>query len=192
MKTFDFDQQLAISQAPDVEAGIRRALFEGIPGLLAIHKAHKKNDLRGVDYWLELSGRMQTVDVKVRERDWSLSGNADNVCLELVANDRTEKPGWVLDPDKITDWVLVFFRDSGRSYLYPFQMLQAAVLKARAKWQAERKKTARQITETLSGSYGSESLFVSNRDIWAVMYEQAHGKPQETRADDGNRDPGHE
>lgn len=188
MRTFDFDQQLAMSQTPDVEAGIRRALFEGIPGLLAIHKAHKKNDLRGVDYWLELPGRMQALDVKVRQHDFSLNGEADNVCLELVANDRTEKPGWVLDPDKITDWVLVYFKDSSRSYLYPFQLLQAAVLKQRAKWKAERKKTARQITKTLSGSYSSESLFVSNRDIWAGMYQLSNGKPQEACVGDGNRD----
>lgn len=188
MKTFDFEQQLAMSQTPDVDAGIRRALFEGIPGLLAIHKAHKNNDLRGVDYWLELTGRMQTVDVKVREQDFSLKGEVDNVCLELVANDRTEKPGWVLDPNKITDWVLVFFKDSGRSYLYPFQLLQAAVLKQRAKWKADMKKTARQITKTLSGSYGSESLFVSNKDIWGAMYHLSQVKPQEARADDGNRD----
>jgi hypothetical protein len=186
VKTFDFDQQLAMSQTPEVDNAIRRVLFKQIPGLLAIHRAHKKNDLRGVDYWLELSGRMQTVDVKVREKDFAMQGNPDNVCLELVANDRTDKPGWVLDPDKITDWVLVYFRDSKRSYLYPYQMLQAAVMRERSKWLANTKKTARQVTKTLSGCYGSQSLFVSNKDIWAVMYNLSQGKPVEAISDDGH------
>jgi hypothetical protein len=184
--TFDFDQQLAMSQTPDVEDAIRRVLFEQIPGLLAIHKSHKKNDLRGVDYWLELPGRMQTVDVKVREKDFSLKGDLDNVCLELVANDRTNKPGWVLDPDKITDWVLVYYKDSGCSYIYPYQLLQATVLRQRAKWLANMKKTARQVTKTLSGSYGSQSMFVSNRDIWAGMYNLTQGKPVDAISDDGD------
>ena len=183
VKAFDFDQQLAMSQTTEVETAIRRVLFEKIPNLLGVHKAHKKNDLRGVDYWLELPGRMQTVDVKVRENDFSMKGNSDNVCLELVANIKKDKPGWTLDPDKITDWVLVYFKDTGRSYLYPFQMLQAVTLRERARWKADLKMTAQQVTKTLSGSYISESMFVSNRDIWASMYRLAQNRPLEIAPD---------
>lgn len=181
-RRFDFHQQKSLTQTPEVEAAIRAALFAYFPGLLEVHLAHLENDKRGVDYWLEFPGKLQALDVKIRTQDYAMKGDPDNVCLELVANIGSGKPGWVLDPDKLTDWVLVYYKDSGRSYIYPFQLLQAAVMKDMDKWKQAKQRITRQITKTLTGEYASESMFKSHRDLYAAMYHHSQKPPLETEA----------
>jgi hypothetical protein len=167
---FDFHQQMAVSEQPKVRALIERALRRRFPDLLAIHKAHVENDKRGIDYFLEFpNGRMETLDVKVRTKDFATRGDDCNVALETVANTTTKKPGWTLDADKLTDWVLFLWLDTERDDLVHFRQLRAALTANLETWLAARRASI-QTTKTARGSYDAESLFVSSKDMWGGMY----------------------
>lgn len=167
---FDFNQQMAVSEQPKVRALVERALRRRFPDLLAIHKAHVENDKRGIDYFLEFpNGRMEALDVKVRTKDFAAHGDACNVALEIMANTKTGKPGWALDADKLTDWVLFLWLDTERDDLVHFRQLRAAVLANLDTWLAERR-TATQTTKTAGGSYDAKSLFISPRDMGAAIF----------------------
>lgn len=172
MKTFDFHQQKAMSERPAIDAAVRKAIRAQFPDVLAIHKAHLENDKRGIDYWLEFAGgKMETLDVKVRQKDFSLRGDKDNICLELTSDEGRGKPGWTLDEAKLTDWVLFYWEDSGRAEIYPARMVRGALQAKRTEWEAT-KKTAGQVTRTDVRDYMSRSIFVSGRDIWRAMFER--------------------
>lgn len=167
---FDFSEQMAVSEQPKVRELIERALHRRFPDLLAIHKAHVENDKRGIDYFLEFpNGRMETLDVKVRTKDFAARGDECNVALETVANTTTNKPGWTLDADKLTDWVLFLWLDTERDDLVHFRQLRAALTANLETWLAARKAST-QTTKTARGSYEAESLFVSSKDVWAATY----------------------
>lgn len=167
---FDFHQQMAVSEQPKVRGLIERALRRRFPDLLAIHKAHVENDKRGIDYFLEFpNGRMETLDVKVRTKDFARRGDDCNVALETVANTTTNKPGWTLDGDKLTDWVLFLWLDTERDDLMHFRQLRAAVTANLGTLLAARKASI-QTTKTTRGSYDAKSVFVSSKDMWAATY----------------------
>lgn len=180
VKTFDFHQQKAMSERPKIYAAVREAVRKQFPDVLAIHKAHVENDKRGIDYWLEFAGgKMETLDVKIREKDWALRGDKDNICLELASDEGRGKPGWSLDETKLTDWVLFYWEESGHAEIYPARMVRGALQAKRKEWEST-KKTAGQVTRTDMREYMSRSIFVSGRDIWRAMFERyALGKPND-------------
>ncbi len=172
MKTFDFKAQLAMSDTDKVRTLVEKAMRQRFPDLLAIHKAHLENDKRGIDYWLEFpNGIMEKLDVKVRTTDFAARGDGCNVALETVANSTTGKPGWTVDAEKLTDWVLILWLDTGKTDLHHTRHLRAVTEKKKQHWLAHQK-VAKQITKTAIGSYESESVFVSSRDIWANVYQE--------------------
>jgi hypothetical protein len=171
-----FDADLQMSEQPEVAAAIKEACHRQFPELLAIHKAHTENDKLGADYFLEFPNcKIETLDAKVRKLDYSLSApgrtrDARTACIELVANTTNGKIGWSLDKDKITDWVLFHYIESGRSIFYNARELRAAVVANLP----ELKKTGKVSTQR-TGKYESTSLFVSHRELWAAIYRHAHG-----------------
>lgn len=192
---FDFHEQMAVSEQPKVRELIERALRRRFPELLAIHKAHVENDKRGIDYFLEFpNGRMEALDVKVRTKDFAARGDDCNVALETVANTTTNKPGWTLDADKLTDWVLFLWLDTERDDLVHFRQLRAALAANLETWLAVRR-AAIQTTKTARGSYDAESLFVSSKDMWAATYRlfsyagSAPETPQGAPSTADNREP---
>ncbi len=174
MSASDFNTDLAMSDSPEVADSIEaacRAYFG--KELLAVHKAHKTNDKLGVDFWLEFSGKMEALDVKIRRFDYSLRGDSRTCCLELMSNIGTGKPGWSTDPSKLTDWILFHYLESGLSVIYSARQLRSAV---NGQLPELRKfgKPAVQATKSGSSSYQSESLFVSHRELGAAIYRNAN------------------
>lgn len=172
----NFDVDLAMSDRPEVVAAIKIACHRQFPELLNVTKAHKMNDMIGVDYWLEFpGGRMEALDAKVRRLDYSKPApgricDDRTACLELVANVGIGKTGWTLDPAKRTDWILFFYIESGRPFFYHARQLRAAVVA----YLPELKKTGQASTQR-TGRYESTSLFVRHRDLSAAIFHHGHG-----------------
>lgn len=174
MNVTNFTNDLAMSEEPEVVQAVKAACREYFRDeLLNIHKAHKQNDKLGADYTLEFPGyRHQALDVKIRRQDFSLpchGGDNRTACLELVANTTNGKIGWSLDPNKITDWVLFYYIESGRWDIYNARELRAAVIRYLPRFRKIGKPETQQ-----TGRYESTSLFVSHRDLSAAIYRNSH------------------
>jgi hypothetical protein len=65
------------------------------------------------------SGRMITVDEKVRERDWP------DILLELWSNEEQRVPGWIQKP-LACEFIAYAFVPSAKCYLLPTLTLQRA------------------------------------------------------------------
>ncbi|MES1999322.1 MAG: hypothetical protein V4446_08405 [Pseudomonadota bacterium] len=174
MTARDFHADLAMSDRPEVVAAITAACHGYWPELLSVHRAHTTNDKMGADYWLEFPGcKMETLDAKVRRKDYVLRGDDRTACLELVANTRSQKPGWTVDPSKLTDWIIFYYIETGSSFVYSARQLRAAVIAHLPKLQKTGKPDT-QSTKSGAGSYQSESLFVSHRELGAAIYRNTH------------------
>jgi hypothetical protein len=170
MGVYDFDEMLALSNSPKVRRMIETALKSRFDNLLAIHKAHVVNDKRGIDYFLEFPhGKIETLDVKVRTKDFARQADGCNLAIENQSNVRKSSPGWTVDCDKLTDWVLWIWVDTERSELIHFRQARLAATRSLPDWMASRK-VATQTTPTVGGSYDSQSVFISTRDLWAAVF----------------------
>ncbi len=162
----DFNKDLARSQRPEVDVLVRLAIKKQFPEVLAIHPAHSKNDKLGIDYWLEFeNGVNETLDVKVREEDYTLRGDDRTACLELIANTNSGKPGWTVDPSKRTNWVMFFYVETKKAFTYHARELRSAVIAG-----LEGLKEKGKAGHTRTGGYLSEYLFVSHRELGAAIY----------------------
>lgn len=171
MSVRNFNDDLAMSERPEVVAAIKSACHRYFPELLSVTKSHKENDLIGVDYWLEFpGGRIEALDAKVRKLDYSLRGDDRIACLELVANIGTGKDGWTIDKTKRTDWVLFYYIESEKRVFYHARELRAAVVAYLPQLREIGKPAIQQ-----TGHYKSSSLFVRHRDLGAAIYHHAHG-----------------
>lgn len=174
MTVRDFNTDKAMSDQPAVVEAIKAACQVQWPDLLGIERAHQLNDLIGVDYWLEFQGGVKrTLDVKVRKDDYSLPSHGTRqdsrtACLELVSNTTTNKAGWSLDPAKITDYVLFYYKESGAAIFYDARQLRAAVIH----YLPELKQRGKPSVQS-TGRYQSTSLFVSHRELGAAIYRHS-------------------
>jgi hypothetical protein len=123
---YDFDERLAFSEGVefDFDAVLTR-LMEVIPNAIGYRRAEAGDDLKGTDYWIDRAGDLRSISI-----DWKHRGfcpverfGSDDACIEVVSvyegrlgtnNYRPEewprkqwkKPGWSVDRDKATDWVV--------------------------------------------------------------------------------------
>lgn len=178
-KLSNFHADLAMSDSEEIEQAINRECRKYFPELLGITKAHKLNDMKGADYFLEFENcKMETLDIKVRSEDYSVATSkraADNrtACIEIIANIGTNKIGWSLDKTKQTDWIMFYYIDTGRSHFYPARLLRSAVIKYLPELRKQGK-AAIQTTGSGNGSYKSESLFLSHRELWVAIYNSSN------------------
>lgn len=163
---YDFDERMAFSRGCD-QRGIVMILLDRIPGAVAVEPAGRSDDKSGTDYWVKRRPPLRplSVDVKVREHDWAEEGR-DDLALETWSV-LGEKPGWTRDDSKATDYVLWFWRDTGRFVLLPFPALCRAFRSHWLEW-ATRYGVHRQSTNSRGRSWVSECVFVP-RDV--VMRE---------------------
>ena len=155
----DFHVDLNFSNQAPVVQGIVNAAFRHFPGLLAVHVAHRVNDKKGADYILEFPGRTEWLDAKTRRQDYALRGDRRTCTVEWLSNISKGSPGWSVDPEKITDQVLYYFAESGRSEAFNAHDLRRAVIHFKADLLRVGKSTP-QTTQAGQGSYHSESTFV--------------------------------
>lgn len=173
---YGFQEQLAMSQGKSASNDVSEILIENLPSVLAVHPAHSVNDRSGTDWWAETNrGRMLSVDCKVRSTDWSKKGE-DDLALETWSVVEKNVPGWTRDREKLTDYVLWLWTDTGRWCLVPFPMLCKAYEINWRTW-AEKYKTKRQYTPS-HGGYHSECTFVPRRVVWAEIYSLYAGQPR--------------
>ncbi len=177
---YAFDNQLVMSRGVAVNSDVAAILLREIPGAVAVQPAHRVNDRRGTDYWVEhVRGAHLSVDVKIRREDWAAKpepDRADDLALETwsVVN---KKIGWTRDPNKRTDFVLWIWTDTKRWCLVPFPMLCRVFQENWQEWSACYE-TRRQYTPEYGG-YQSECVFVPRSVVWDAIYHQHSGIPQE-------------
>ncbi len=157
------------------DAPIESILLQNIPGAVAVHPAHASNDRRGTDFWVEhVRGDHLSVDVKVRTEDWAAKPDgADDLALETWSVVEAEKIGWTRDATKRTDYVLWYWKDTGRWCLVPFAMLCLVFQEHWQDW-AQRYATHRQYTPDYGG-YHSECVFVPRPEVWSEIYRRCSG-----------------
>ena len=120
---YDFKEQLAMSEGVSANKSVRDILLTNIPGAVSVIRAHQMNDRSGVDYWVEMGyGGFVSVDIKVRDKDWAAKGK-DDLALETFSVVEKGIIGWTRNPHKRTDYILWFWKDTGRWCLLPFRML---------------------------------------------------------------------
>ena len=158
----NFKAQLAASQTPEVDAMVRKVMFEMFAGeLLAMYASHPENDRLGSDYILEFrGGKIEHLDVKVRTKDYYPKPNTP------IEYQTGNKDGWAIDTSKITDWVLFLWLDTGRSSLHNGRMLRIVARKNQDKWKA----SCQQSTQQGDDGYSSSCLYLADRDLWAAEY----------------------
>ena len=127
MSDFNFGAQLAMSDSLPAQNSIDAFIRENFSGVSEIKRASTADDKKGTDYWITLkSGKKYSVDVKIREEDFSrIDKTQDDLALELWSV-LYVKPGWTRDENKATDFVLWYWIDTGRTCMVSFPFLCAA------------------------------------------------------------------
>lgn len=166
-RAFSFRDELAASLGPAADAAIRRALLDEIPGIEALRRSSKSEDLQGIDWWVRIrDGREIAIDAKVRKTDYGMV----DVALEVWSVREKSLLGWSLDPHgKRTDRVLWVWLDSGRHWLVDYRALCAVFAENLTAWV----KRYRCVPQTTDGSHTSECVFVPQVVIQAAMDDRS-------------------
>lgn len=176
-KTFDFGEQMAMSQGVAENADIHTILLREIPGALTVQAAAKENDKRGVDWWVEMaSGTHLAVDAKVRSFDWAAKHpKEDDLALETWSVVEKQIAGWTRDSAKRCDYVLWLWKDTGRFCLLPFPLLCKVFSENWKEWTGQYR-TEKQHTHRDTGGYHSECVFVPRRVVWLAILARVGGR----------------
>ena len=176
---YDFDERLAMSQGAD-KGSVSAILLANIPGANSVSKASVSNDKSGTDYWVEhCSGKHLSIDVKVREEDYSAKPNKqDDLALETWSVMEHNKVGWTRDSNKRSDYILWYWLDTGRWCLISFPYLCKVFQDNWTLW-VKAYKTREQVTPNNGRPYRSQCVFVPRREVWAEIYRSFAGQPQE-------------
>jgi len=182
--SYGFDDRLAMSCGTAASSNIGEILLANIPGATQCRRANQNEDKHGTDWWVDhVRGSPLSVDVKVREEDYAAkpkSRAADDLALETFSVVESSKTGWTRDECKRTDYILWYWKDTGRFCLLPFAMLCAVFREEWQKWK-QLYKTRSQHTPGPNGGYHSECVFVPRREVWAAIYRKFGGTPRSPR-----------
>ncbi len=178
--TYNFGDNLRMSQGHAENVDIDSILLSIIPGALSAFQAHEKNDRNGVDWWVECHGKFLGVDCKVRRQDWALRGQ-DDLALETWSVVEKKVIGWTRDAYKRTDYILWLWKESKRWCLIPFPMLCKVFSDNWIVWKNEFK-TREQFTPN-HGGYHSECVFVPRKIVWRFIYRAFSGCPVAVQSD---------
>ena len=123
------------------------------------------------------SSNFLSVDTKVRKSDWAATHpDEDDLALESWSVVESRVIGWTRNEKKRTDYVLWFWKDTGRWCLLPFRFLCKVFQDNWEVWRDEHR-TEKQFTPARNGraAYHSECVFVPRKEIWAEMYKHFSG-----------------
>jgi hypothetical protein len=180
MREYEFGEQLRMSQGIQADKDIGAVLLANIPGATYVKKSESDDDRNGTDYWVyHARGEPYSIDVKFRSEDYAIKAapfTADDLALETWSVIEKRVIGWTRDEKKMTDYVMWFWKDTGRWCLIPFAMLCAVFQEMWEPWRKEFK-TRVQSTECTSSGRGwhSECVFVPRREVWAAIYKRYGG-----------------
>ena len=173
---YGFHEQLAMSNGVSANKNVGDILLGNIPGAVSVIRAHESNDRSGVDYWVEMGyGGFASVDTKIRKEDWAVKGE-DDLALETFSVVEKGIIGWTRNPEKRTDYILWFWKDTGRWCLLPFRMLCRVFEDNWESWLNEFG-GERQYTPGRQGGngYHSECVFVPRKIVWGEIYKHYGG-----------------
>lgn len=177
MNSFDFGEQLTMSQGVSASKDVTEILLENIPGSVNVLQAAQENDRRGIDWWIEMNtARHLAVDAKVRDIDWAATHpDEDDIALESWSVIEKKIVGWTRDTQKQCDYVLWLWKPTGRFCILPFAMLCKVFIENWEAWR-DKYKTKQQHTKRSDGGYHSECIFVPRRIVWAEIYKTFSGQ----------------
>jgi len=162
-RSYGFNERLDFSHGHSPEPdNVLPFLKHRIPGFVRVRKAAKTNDRSGTDYYIERNGLFSlAIDLKLRDEDWSIKPPdfADDLALETLSVVETGKIGWTLDASKSADYILWFWKDTGRFFIVPFPPLCCVFQRYWKEWSVQYR-TARQHTPSMRRGWHSECVFV--------------------------------
>ena len=172
---YDFNEQLAMSQGISESKSVKEIIQNNIPGALYVFQANSKNDKNGTDWWVECSsGKFLSVDVKVRGDDYLKKG-FDDLALETFSVVEKSIIGWTRNADKQTDYIVWFWKDTGRWCLVPFKMLCKVFQENWVQWKEIYQCSLQETTKNGCALYHSECVFVPRREVWKKIYLNSMG-----------------
>jgi len=135
-KVFSFKEQLGKSEGIALNKDYKKLLLEILPNSIDIVKASLKEDKKGTDWWVKFRNKNQiSIDIKARDIDpLKLRLPEDDLILEIWSNIERQIPGWTLDINKRTDYILWFWKPTGRFLLLSFPKLLYVFKENWKKW----------------------------------------------------------
>jgi len=176
-RTFTFQGQLDMSEGVGNGKNIEEIILPHIPTAVKVVRANITDDRNGIDYWATLSsGQKKSIDLKARDEDFWKKKGQDDVALETWSV-IGKKIGWTRDPNKQTDYIFFFWKDTERWMLVPFLMLYRVFCENYEEWYRVYPKY-KQPTNNPDGSHWeSECIFIPRRLIWTKIYDVFAGTP---------------
>ena len=188
---YAFCEKSDISESPERINKDIAILKKAFPNALSVLPYLVKENDKGIDYFVITHGEStKYVDVKTREKGvsqyWNPSDRVDSngmfikepeLTLEIWSNKERREPGWTLDKEKVTDYVLYTFdpSDCQNAYIFPFKSLQETFVENYSEWV----KTYRVGECTTEGKYTTVSCFVPVTVVYEAMAELARKKEKE-------------
>lgn len=171
-REFSFDDQLVMSRGVAAGVDLDDILIDAIPGATGVRGSSPREDRDGTDRWVDLfNGDALSIDVKVRTEDFAAKYGMDDLALEVWSVVEERVPGWTRDARKRTDYILWWWRDTGRWCLIPFPMLSAVFVEHLEEWLIAYR-VAEQQTD---GRYHSRCVFVPRLVVWRAIYARYGG-----------------
>lgn len=178
-REYAFDERLQMSQGICESKSIEEILLKNLPGAQHVKRANSEDDRNGTDYWVyHERGEPFSVDVKVRSEDWATKPapfTADDLALETWSVVEKQVVGWTRNQSKMTDYVLWFWKPTGRWCLIPFAMLCAVFQDFWESWCKEFKVANQRTPRANGNSYHSQCVYVPRREVWAEIYRRFGG-----------------
>jgi len=177
--SFQFDEQMAMADDPAVKEAISAYIRQYFPGVASIERASPAEDKLGTDYWVVLeSGKKLSFDIKVRKTDYAYRDPPqDDLALErwsVVG----KKIGWTQDQNKQTDFILWYWKDSGRFCILSFLKLCSVFKERMTEWIIEyMDEIHTQTTFTDHGIYQSECVLVPREIVMQAIHAKFAGEP---------------
>lgn len=183
---YEFDDNYRFSEQW-AEMGISLILGDHFPGAIAVKRSNAELDRRGSDYTIQRRDGIDDIhiDIKTRREDYANPARRwpkDDLALETWSVVDT-KVGWTRDANKLTDYVLWFWTDTGRYFLIPFPPLCQVFTRLWAEWMAAYRHS-RQTTPSHPRPYQSECVFVPRDVVMAAVRGWMEGVIPQRRIDD--------
>lgn len=178
-RNYGFQEELDFSNgfAPDPD-DVLPFLKYRIPNFKRVRKAPVVNDRTGIDYYVERFHLPSLAfDLKLRREDWTRKDPEfakDDLALETFSVVENGKVGWTRDPNKAADYILWFWRDSGRFFIVPFPALCYVFQKMWVQWR-EQYGAVQQYTTDGSG-WHSECVFVPREVVMEYINRWSNGQ----------------
>ncbi|GAJ13851.1 unnamed protein product, partial [marine sediment metagenome] len=173
-KQYGFKERIGFSRGVSETGNIEEILLDNIPGAFSISRATPEEDRHGTDFWVDRTNTLPklSIDLKAREIDpLSFAPPKDDLALETYSNVAKKTKGWTRDEHKRTDYILWFFKPTGRWVLAPFPMLCKVFSEKWIEWR-EQYQTETQKSSNNNETWYSECVFVPRVAVWQAIYDR--------------------